>query len=347
MHDPDTGRVTLIDFPQMISTSHPNAAEHFDRDVGCLVKFFMLRCGLTPQSFPTFAALPEKSNSLDVRVEASGFFSAQQARDFEALWKERAEREGDQSGDDDVADDDGTVDEGVEEGGEDDEEGEGGEGKVDHAAADDEKGAQSVSGSANTAVSTAAEFVSLSAEILADRIEGDDGGEGLAAPDGSADVKCGDGDGVEEEEEGGEEGNGEEDAGEDVDEEATARARRQAALDERALAALRPPEGVRTMPGGRRIKPRGGEAYLRHATDGRGGAAASDGASVASSKRSMRLPASEDVRGRVRETLTRAQDKKERADIIGRAVGANDNKDRKNAKIRQHVVKSDGVWDDY
>jgi hypothetical protein len=336
----------------MISTSHPNAAEHFDRDVGCLVKFFMLRCGLTPQSFPTFAALPEKTNSLDVRVEASGFFSAQQARDFEALWDERAEREGDRGGDEDEdedEDDDGSVDEGGDEGskgeGKGEGEGEGGLGLRVGAAVDEGREAGELPEATRSDAGAAIEFVSLSAEILGDRIDGDDGGEGLATAEGGADVEVDDEDG-----EGEGEGEGEsesEDEVEDLDEEAAARARRQAALDERALAALRPPEGVRTMPGGRRIKPRGGEAYLRHATDGRGGTASSDGASVASSKRSMRLPASEDVRGRVRETLARAQDKKERADIIGRAVGANDNKDRKNAKIRQHVVKSDGVWDDY
>ena len=38
--------VTLIDFPQMVSTKHPNAEELYDRDVTCLKKFFSkkLRC---------------------------------------------------------------------------------------------------------------------------------------------------------------------------------------------------------------------------------------------------------------------------------------------------------------
>ena len=38
--------VTLIDFPQMISTKHPNAQELYERDVTCLKKFFSkkLRC---------------------------------------------------------------------------------------------------------------------------------------------------------------------------------------------------------------------------------------------------------------------------------------------------------------
>lgn len=33
-------KLTMIDFPQMISTSHANAVELFDRDVQGLVKFF-------------------------------------------------------------------------------------------------------------------------------------------------------------------------------------------------------------------------------------------------------------------------------------------------------------------
>jgi len=38
--------VTLIDFPQMVSTRHPNARELFERDLACLERFFVkkLRC---------------------------------------------------------------------------------------------------------------------------------------------------------------------------------------------------------------------------------------------------------------------------------------------------------------
>ena len=31
---------TLIDFPQMVSTSHENAEGYFDRDVECVARFF-------------------------------------------------------------------------------------------------------------------------------------------------------------------------------------------------------------------------------------------------------------------------------------------------------------------
>ena len=39
----DDENVTLIDFPQMISTSHPNARSYFDRDVACIETFFRRR----------------------------------------------------------------------------------------------------------------------------------------------------------------------------------------------------------------------------------------------------------------------------------------------------------------
>jgi len=37
------GAVTVIDFPQMISTSHPNAEQYFDRDVQGICKFFYMK----------------------------------------------------------------------------------------------------------------------------------------------------------------------------------------------------------------------------------------------------------------------------------------------------------------
>ncbi|GAB5035607.1 atypical rio rio2 protein kinase [Nannochloropsis oceanica] len=43
------GRVTLIDFPQMISTSHINAKEMFERDVSGVVKFFAMKMHYVPE----------------------------------------------------------------------------------------------------------------------------------------------------------------------------------------------------------------------------------------------------------------------------------------------------------
>eukprot|EP00586_Coscinodiscus_wailesii_P002669 CAMPEP_0172490168 /NCGR_PEP_ID=MMETSP1066-20121228/20491_1 /TAXON_ID=671091 /ORGANISM="Coscinodiscus wailesii, Strain CCMP2513" /LENGTH=563 /DNA_ID=CAMNT_0013258495 /DNA_START=73 /DNA_END=1764 /DNA_ORIENTATION=+ len=40
--------VTLIDFPQMVSTKHPNAEELFDRDLQCLKRFFSCKLKCNP-----------------------------------------------------------------------------------------------------------------------------------------------------------------------------------------------------------------------------------------------------------------------------------------------------------
>lgn len=41
--------MTLIDFPQMVSTAHPNAADLFQRDVDCIVRFFAKKLGYLPE----------------------------------------------------------------------------------------------------------------------------------------------------------------------------------------------------------------------------------------------------------------------------------------------------------
>lgn len=72
----DDGKITMIDFPQMISTSHPNAAELFDRDVHGLVKFFSRLQGgaYTPDRVPKLKDIVKDDNvHLDEDVEASGF----------------------------------------------------------------------------------------------------------------------------------------------------------------------------------------------------------------------------------------------------------------------------------
>ena len=71
-----TEEVTMIDFPQMVSTSHPNAQEYFDRDVGCIRIFFKKQYKFEGTEWPSFAHVTQdlsKKKSLDVLVEASGF----------------------------------------------------------------------------------------------------------------------------------------------------------------------------------------------------------------------------------------------------------------------------------
>ncbi|KAK9821645.1 hypothetical protein WJX74_003707 [Apatococcus lobatus] len=72
--------VTLIDFPQMVSVSHENAQELFDRDVDCVIKFFKTKIGYIPEQDqarpwkrPCFQELCQRLESrLDIDLQASG-----------------------------------------------------------------------------------------------------------------------------------------------------------------------------------------------------------------------------------------------------------------------------------
>lgn len=71
-------QIVMIDFPQMISTSHLNAEEQFNRDVNCIHAFFGKRFGIFTDYKPQLSDIL-KTQSLDVQVEASGFTKKQQA----------------------------------------------------------------------------------------------------------------------------------------------------------------------------------------------------------------------------------------------------------------------------
>lgn len=77
----------LIDFPQTISTNHVNAQMYFDRDVGCVKRYFERRFKYTSdEPGPFFSDAVEgidPETRLDVEVEASGF-SKKMARDLES-----------------------------------------------------------------------------------------------------------------------------------------------------------------------------------------------------------------------------------------------------------------------
>lgn len=90
---------TIIDFPQMVSIDHPNAAYYFDRDVACIKRFFSRRFHFTSdEPGPFFAdAIKHIGKRLDVEVEASGF-SRNMAKELDAYMKEvGAEGDGDGS----------------------------------------------------------------------------------------------------------------------------------------------------------------------------------------------------------------------------------------------------------
>lgn len=80
---------TIIDFPQMVSISHPNAEYYFDRDVACIKRFFDRRFGFTSDEPGPFFKESTKTvlKRLDVEVEASGF-SKKMAKELDTYMKE-------------------------------------------------------------------------------------------------------------------------------------------------------------------------------------------------------------------------------------------------------------------
>ncbi|GAA5839622.1 hypothetical protein JCM9279_006000 [Rhodotorula babjevae] len=66
----------LIDFPQMVSTDHPDAEYYFNRDVECIRIFFARRFKYESSVYPKFTAVVRdgvREFDLDVEVAASGF----------------------------------------------------------------------------------------------------------------------------------------------------------------------------------------------------------------------------------------------------------------------------------
>eukprot|EP00727_Mastigamoeba_balamuthi_P012273 m51a1_g7669 putative serine threonine-protein kinase rio2 (480) ;mRNA; f:462821-464903 len=146
VHEKDKqGRhVTLIDFPQMVSTRHINAAFYFDRDVECVRTFFTRRFAYTSERYPVFArdivvdtgagagdaggdaeaAQASGKLRLDVEVQASGYSVSEENKSaFEVLQEELRARAMEEHGD--APDSDGDMDSEDED--EDDEDGEDGE----------------------------------------------------------------------------------------------------------------------------------------------------------------------------------------------------------------------------
>ncbi|CAH2087674.1 unnamed protein product [Euphydryas editha] len=66
------GHPIIIDFPQMVSTMHPNAELYFDRDVKCIREFFKKRFGYESSLYPRFSDL-QRDDHLDEEVACSGY----------------------------------------------------------------------------------------------------------------------------------------------------------------------------------------------------------------------------------------------------------------------------------
>ncbi|EGG14674.1 putative protein serine/threonine kinase [Cavenderia fasciculata] len=114
----DEEQVTLIDFPQMVSTSHANAEYYFDRDVNCIRTFFEKRYGFIGEKYPKFSDYKQAQFDLDKVIGASGFTKDLQ-KDMDLLIKDQ---DGDEelnnnnnSDSDDNSDDDDDDDEDNEE----------------------------------------------------------------------------------------------------------------------------------------------------------------------------------------------------------------------------------------
>lgn len=96
--------VTLIDFPQMVSTHHPNAKELYDRDLQCLKRFFVMKLKCIPEdgwddlipSWEQVTDFREEDNlssiatkaqtRLDEELQASGFSEQDASRDMELYY---------------------------------------------------------------------------------------------------------------------------------------------------------------------------------------------------------------------------------------------------------------------
>ncbi|XP_052160389.1 uncharacterized protein LOC127777805 [Oryza glaberrima] len=89
----DDEKVTMIDFPQMVSVKHRNAQMFFDRDIECIYKFFRKRFHLSSEkceeqdgsdidddenSRPSFLSVQKAAGSLDKELAASGFTRKEQ-----------------------------------------------------------------------------------------------------------------------------------------------------------------------------------------------------------------------------------------------------------------------------
>ncbi|KAI0080117.1 RIO1-domain-containing protein [Panus rudis PR-1116 ss-1] len=105
----ETGEPIVIDFPQMVSTSHENAEWYFNRDVECIRTFFRRRFQYESKLYPRFkSTLKEGSDEpdgfrLDVVVAASGFKKSDQ-KVLEEVREEEEEEEESEGEEEDEAD---------------------------------------------------------------------------------------------------------------------------------------------------------------------------------------------------------------------------------------------------
>ncbi|KAH0864756.1 hypothetical protein HID58_081967 [Brassica napus] len=119
----DEEKITMIDFPQMVSVSHQNAQMYFDRDIECIFKFFRKRFNMSFQedrddettevevdenSRPSFFDITKDANALDRELEASGFTKKEQ-NDLDKFIEGGMEKNKDSDEDEESDDEEETV----------------------------------------------------------------------------------------------------------------------------------------------------------------------------------------------------------------------------------------------
>ncbi|XP_055923410.1 uncharacterized protein LOC129953898 [Eupeodes corollae] len=78
----DDGKPILIDFPQMMSTSHPNAEFYFDRDVTGVREMFRRKFGYESEDYPKFSDIV-REDDLDADVRCTGYgFTKEMEKDL-------------------------------------------------------------------------------------------------------------------------------------------------------------------------------------------------------------------------------------------------------------------------
>jgi RIO kinase 2 len=105
----DEDNVTVIDFPQMISTKHPNAEEQFCHDVNCVQLYFKKKFKLEFEDEIDSRALfqsIERKEDLDVQLRASGWQGNDESDDDEDLAEEIDQEEDESESNSSSEDDD-------------------------------------------------------------------------------------------------------------------------------------------------------------------------------------------------------------------------------------------------
>lgn len=100
-------KVVMIDFPQMVSTDHPNAEELFDRDVKNLTDFFIRRFRIPTPYYPKLQKDIKRVADLDRVAMASGHFTKRMQAEMEKLLLEQSRKApNEMSGSEDESDED-------------------------------------------------------------------------------------------------------------------------------------------------------------------------------------------------------------------------------------------------